>query len=160
MSADPEGALPVLIADDDESLRRLYVRALERAGFATREAKDGLEALERIESEEIGLVLLDIHMPGLDGVSIVERVRADERTRTLPVILLSARAGEEARVEGLASGADDYLVKPFSARELQARVAPGLSIEDTTPLPSPAMPSDHAPVLVWFEIPSRGEGDP
>src|SRR5205814_3792863 len=68
------------------------------------------------------LVLSDIMMPGLDGFGLLRELRAQERTRTIPVILLSARAGEESAVEGLEAGADDYLVKPFSARELLARV--------------------------------------
>lgn len=122
MSPDPEGALPVLIADDDESLRRLFTRALERAGFATREAKDGFEALQRIEAEEIGLVLLDIHMPGLDGVAIVERLRADERTRTLPVILFTGTSDLSERIRGLQAGADDYVLKTADVGELVARV--------------------------------------
>lgn len=122
MSTDPERALPVLIADDDETMRRLYVRALQRAGFTTREAKDGFEALQRIEDEEIGLVLLDIHMPGLDGVTIVERLRADERTRTLPVILFTGTADLSERIRGLQAGADDYVLKTADVGELVARV--------------------------------------
>jgi EAL domain-containing protein (putative c-di-GMP-specific phosphodiesterase class I)/DNA-binding response OmpR family regulator len=122
MSADPKRALPVLVADDDETLRRLYVRALERAGFATREAKDGFEALQRIETEEIGLVLLDIHMPGVDGVTIVERLRADERTRTLPVILFTGTADLSERIRGLQAGADDYVLKTADVGEVVARI--------------------------------------
>lgn len=117
-----ERALPVLIADDDEVMRRLYVRALQRGGFETREAKDGFEALQRIEAEGIGLVLLDIHMPGIDGVTIVERLRADERTRTLPVILFTATADVSERVRGLQAGADDYVLKTPDVSELVARV--------------------------------------
>src|SRR6185503_5707259 len=68
------------------------------------------------------LVLSDVMMPGLDGFGLLRALRADESTRHVPVVLLSARAGEEARIEGLERGADDYLVKPFSARELVARI--------------------------------------
>lgn len=121
-SPEPERALPVLVADADEALRRLYVRALQRAGFDIREAKDGFEALERIEAEEIGLVLLDIHMPGIDGVAIVERLRADERTRTLPVILFTGTADVSERIRGLQAGADDYVLKTADVSELVARV--------------------------------------
>src|SRR5262249_37815038 len=74
------------------------------------------------------LVLTDVMMPKLDGFGLIAGLRGDERTRTLPIMLLSARAGEESRVEGMAAGADDYLVKPFSAKELQARVAARLEI--------------------------------
>ena len=120
--ADRDTALPVLVADDDEALRRVYVRALQRAGFTTLEARDGPEALQRIDEEEVGLVLLDIHMPGMDGVEIVERLRADERTRTLPVILITGTAEVADRVRGLQAGADDYVVKSTHLSELVARV--------------------------------------
>lgn len=123
MDADRRTALPVLVADDDAALRSLYVRALQRAGFATIEAANGLEALRRIAEEEVGLVLLDIHMPGMDGVEIVKRLRADERTRTLPVILITGTSEEVGdRVRGLRAGADDYVVKSTDLRELVARV--------------------------------------
>jgi signal transduction histidine kinase len=83
---------------------------------------DGSAALERARESRPDLILSDVMMPGLDGFGLVRALRADERTRAIPIILLSARAGDESTVEGLHSGADDYLVKPFSARELLARV--------------------------------------
>ncbi len=84
---------------------------------------DGAEALRRIEADPPDLVLSDVMMPRLDGFDLLRAIRARPRLASLPVILLSARAGEESRVEGLGQGADDYLVKPFSARELVARVS-------------------------------------
>jgi EAL domain-containing protein (putative c-di-GMP-specific phosphodiesterase class I)/DNA-binding response OmpR family regulator len=122
MNAEREPQLPVLVADDDEALRRLYVRALGRAGIATLEAADGYEALRTVEREPIALLLLDIHMPGVDGVSIVEQLRAVERTSTLPVILVTGTADVPDRVRGLQAGADDYVLKSTHVSELVARV--------------------------------------
>jgi light-regulated signal transduction histidine kinase (bacteriophytochrome) len=89
---------------------------------------DGRRALEAALREPPELVLTDVMMPGLDGFGLLRALRAEERTRFVPVIMLSARAGEEAHVEGLEAGADDYLIKPFSARELLARVGARLEI--------------------------------
>src|SRR4029079_3957889 len=99
------------------------------------------------------VVVSDVMMPGLNGFELLQRLRADERTRSVPVILLSARAGEEARVEGLQAGADDYLVKPFAARELIARVqtqvvrAKVRSVEETHALRLASI-FEHAPMGV------------
>jgi two-component sensor histidine kinase len=89
---------------------------------------DGLSALEAARRRVPDLVLADVMMPGLDGFELLARLRGDPATREIPVILLSARAGEESRVEGMEAGADDYLVKPFSARELVARVGTHLRL--------------------------------
>ena len=89
---------------------------------------NGEEALEAAVSEPPDLILSDVMMPGLDGFGLLKELRARAETRTIPVVLLSARAGEESRVEGLGAGADDYLIKPFTARELLARVAAHLSM--------------------------------
>ena len=112
----------MLIVDDEYANRLLLRDLLEAQGFQTMEAKNGEEALRTVAACRPDVILLDIMMPRLDGFGLLAGVRADRDLRNLPVILLSARAGEEARVEGLDGGADDYLVKPFSARELLARV--------------------------------------
>lgn len=128
-SADLKGAMPssltasrILLVDDNADLRT-YVAALLRQVFPNVEtANNGSEALTLIQQQPPDLVLSDVTMPIMDGFALVRALRSDERNRSIPIILLSARAGEESTVEGLASGADDYLVKPFTARELMARV--------------------------------------
>ncbi|HUA90027.1 MAG TPA: ATP-binding protein, partial [Steroidobacteraceae bacterium] len=119
----------ILLADDNPDMRRYVARLLERF-YEVRAVADGAAALESARAEPPDLVLSDAMMPRLDGFGLLRALRADERTRQLPVILLSARAGEESAVEGLDAGADDYLVKPFSARELLARVRAHLSLAD------------------------------
>ena len=107
---------------------REYVRRLLSQHWEVVAVADGLKALEVACERVPDLVLADVMMPGLDGFALLRALRADPRTATLPVILLSARAGEESRVEGLEAGADDYLVKPFSAKELLARVGAHLEM--------------------------------
>ena len=112
----------VLVADDNADMREYVARLIRGRGHDVIAVGDGLAALAMMKSHAPDIVLSDVMMPGLDGFELLRRVRADPETRGTPVILLSARAGEEARVEGMAAGAADYLVKPFSARELLARV--------------------------------------
>ncbi|WP_311931822.1 SpoIIE family protein phosphatase [Microbispora sp. H11081] len=112
----------VLVADDNADMRGYLVRLLKGAGYVVDTASDGMEALDAIHAEIPDLVVSDVMMPRLDGLSLVAALRADPRTATIPVVLLSARAGQEASIEGLQAGADDYLVKPFAAAELLARV--------------------------------------
>jgi signal transduction histidine kinase len=112
----------ILVADDNADLRGYVTGLLGRLFRDVRTVPDGQAALEAARSEPPDLILSDVMMPRLDGFSLVRELRADERTRAIPIILLSARAGDGSTVEGLQSGADDYLVKPFSARELIARV--------------------------------------
>jgi PAS domain S-box-containing protein len=111
----------VLVADDNADMRQYLCRLLQEA-YEIEEAADGQAALAAVRRRPPDLVLADVMMPELDGFGLLRELRAGPHTRTVPVVLLSARAGEESRLEGLAAGADDYLVKPFSARELLARV--------------------------------------
>jgi signal transduction histidine kinase/DNA-binding response OmpR family regulator len=111
----------VLIADDNADLRQYLLRLLGKH-FEVELAEDGLAALDRARRHPPDLVLSDVMLPGLDGFALLRALRQEAATSAVPVILLSARAGEEAVLEGLTTGADDYLVKPFSARELLARV--------------------------------------
>ena len=122
-----EPAPRVLVVDDNADMRDYLARLLGER-YAVETAADGASALAAIEAAPPDLVLSDVMMPVLSGVDMLRELRARPSTRTLPVILLSARAGEAPRIEGLGSGADDYLVKPFSARELMARVAALLEV--------------------------------
>ncbi|HEX7383577.1 MAG TPA: ATP-binding protein [Burkholderiaceae bacterium] len=117
----------VLVADDNRDLREYLEHLLGSAGWRVTSVADGAAALRAVREHRPDLVLADVMMPTLDGFGLLAALRADDATRSLPVILLSARAGEEARIEGLAAGADDYLVKPFAAAELRARVAAHLA---------------------------------
>ncbi|WP_437279752.1 ATP-binding protein [Sorangium sp. So ce375] len=117
----------ILLADDNADMR-MYVRRILDERWTVEAVGDGASALEIARRSPPDLVVADVMMPGLDGFGLLRALRADPATRGVPVIMLSARAGEESRVEGLAAGADDYLVKPFSARELIARVATHLQL--------------------------------
>ncbi|MFC0399599.1 response regulator [Paraburkholderia rhizosphaerae] len=121
-------AARVLVVDDNADLRDYMCRILSAAGHDVRVADDGVAALDAIRAAVPDLVVSDVMMPRLDGFGLVRELRADPQWRETPVLLLSARAGEEAKVGGLESGADDYLTKPFSARELLARVAGNLQL--------------------------------
>ena len=112
----------VLLADDNSDLRDYVARLLRSQGWTVDAVTDGLTALQTARARVPDLVLTDVMMPGLDGFALLRELRNDPRTANVPVVVLTARAGEESRVEGAASGADDYLVKPFSAQELLARV--------------------------------------
>ena len=119
----------ILIADDNADMRA-YIARLLRPHWEVAEACDGLEALAAIRATPPDLVLSDIMMPRMDGFALLSALRSEPRLASLPLIMLSARAGEESRVEGLKAGADDYLVKPFAARELLARVATHLELSE------------------------------
>lgn len=121
-------AAPILLVDDNADLRAYVGGILRRTFRDVRAAADGQAALEAARRDPPELILSDVMMPRLDGFGLVRELRRDDRLRAIPVILLSARAGAEAATEGLSSGADDYLVKPFSARELLARVRTQLSM--------------------------------
>jgi PAS domain S-box-containing protein len=127
-SRQPGGDRPrVLVADDNSDMRRYVVRLLADQ-YAVEAVTDGAAALASVRRQPPDLILSDVMMPRLDGFELLRELRADPRTASVPVILLSARAGEESRVEGVQAGADDYLVKPFSSRELLARVSAHLQM--------------------------------
>jgi DNA-binding response OmpR family regulator len=119
--------LRVLVADDEEDIRRLTVFTLKRRGFTVLEAAAGDTALELIRRELPDLVVLDVMMPGLDGLQVAGAMRGDPTTAAIPIIMLSAK-GQVPEIEaGIASGAVVYLVKPFSPRELADRVTQTLA---------------------------------
>jgi PAS domain S-box-containing protein len=151
----------LLVADDNADMRA-YVGRLLGQHHDCITVPDGLAALELARRERPDLVLTDIMMPRLDGFGLIRELRADPSLRDVPIIALSARAGEEAAIEGLAMGADDYLVKPFSARELIARVDGALAIARIRREAGEALRAseerfrkmaDHAPVMIWTTDP-------
>jgi signal transduction histidine kinase/DNA-binding response OmpR family regulator len=117
----------ILLADDNADLRE-HVSRLLGPYWDVVTAVDGIDALELAREQQFDLVLTDVMMPRLDGFGLIAGLRADPRTRDVPIVVLSARAGEESAVEGLSAGADDYLAKPFSTRELTARVRANLEL--------------------------------
>jgi signal transduction histidine kinase len=119
----------VLLADDNADMRQ-YIERLLSSEYVVTAVANGEEALRAARKQLPDLVLTDAMMPGLDGFGLLRALRADPLTAMVPVILLSARAGEESRIEGLDAGADDYLIKPFSARELTARIRAALTLAD------------------------------
>ncbi|HEY1553308.1 MAG TPA: ATP-binding protein, partial [Kofleriaceae bacterium] len=116
----------VLVADDNADMRD-YLRRVIAPCWQVITVADGAAALAEIRRTPPDIVVTDVMMPGLDGFGLIAALRADERTRELPVVVVSARAGDEARAEGIEAGADDYLVKPFHARELLARISTQLA---------------------------------
>lgn len=117
---EPGGAT-ILIVDDNADMRRHIETILSRT-FNTIKAKNGAEALEKLHESKPDLVLTDIMMPVMDGIELLREIKKNRETTMIPVVLLTARAGEESKIEGYETGADDYLVKPFSSRELFARL--------------------------------------
>ena len=110
---------PILVVEDDEATRTAVRRDLRARGFDVEEAPDGATALRRWEARRPALVLLDLGLPDMDGATVLRRIR---REATTPVVILSARDDEAAKIDALEAGADDYVTKPFSTGELQARI--------------------------------------
>ncbi len=122
----------VLVVDDEPTIAEVVSRYLERAGYETHIAGDGNAAIDAATAHRPDLVVLDLMLPGIDGLEVMRRLREHDRGRT-PVILLTAKGEESDRVIGLRLGADDYVVKPFSPAELVARVDAVLRRTDTAP---------------------------
>jgi two-component system phosphate regulon response regulator PhoB len=112
----------VLIVDDEKDLRHLLDFNLKQAGYRTLHAATGEEALQQAARHEPDMILLDLNLPDLSGIEVAKRLKADPETREIPIIMLTARGGEADKIAGLEAGADDYVTKPFSVRELLARI--------------------------------------
>jgi signal transduction histidine kinase len=161
----------VLVADDNADMRS-YLQRVLGTRWDVEAVADGTAALEAARARPPDVVLSDVMMPGLDGFALLRALKSDERTRDVPVVLLSARAGEEARAEGLERGADDYLVKPFSARELLARIGSQVALvrarreaeaasrakDDFLAMLSHELRNPLAPILTALELMRRREG--
>ncbi len=147
----------IVIADDNADMRE-YLRRLLAEHYDVEVVNNGRQAVEVCREEPPQLVLSDVMMPQLDGFGVLRELRSDARTATVPVILLSARAGEESRIEGLQAGADDYLIKPFSARELVARIGAHVELARLRKQAAEALRESEerframanaSPVLIW-----------
>ena len=112
----------ILIVDDEAAIREMIAIALDLAGFDTIEAEDAIAAHHKIVDERPSLVLLDWMLPGMTGIELCRRLKRDETLSEIPVIMLTARGDEDHKIQGLDSGADDYITKPFSTRELVSRI--------------------------------------
>jgi two-component system alkaline phosphatase synthesis response regulator PhoP len=146
------GRARVLIVDDERSIRRLLASYVEAAGMSVLEAADGETALTVLRSREADIALLDVMLPGLDGFEVVRRARV---FTDIPILLVTARGNEEQRVAGLDLGADDYIIKPFSAPEVVARVRARLRRHSAVPGPGDvlrfgAVRIDPAPRRCWL----------
>ena len=122
MSASPGAAPCILVVDDEPDIVALVAYHLAKAGYRVSTAASGADALEASRREHPALVVLDLMLPGLSGFDVLEQLRADEATRDIAVLMLTARREEPDRIRGLSLGADDYLTKPFSPQELVLRV--------------------------------------
>ena len=112
----------ILVVDDEEDILELVRHHLNREGYAVRCAESGEEALQGAKSEAVNLIILDLMLPGIDGLEVTRRLKTDPRTQQIPILMLSAKGEESDVVTGLELGADDYITKPFSPRILVARV--------------------------------------
>lgn len=117
-----ENSATILIVDDEDPIREMLRMALESKGFACLEAADAVQAHSAIVDEKPDLALIDWMMPGTSGIELIRRLKRDQATSNLPIVLLTARTEEDNKVHGLDVGADDYVTKPFSPRELIARI--------------------------------------
>jgi DNA-binding response OmpR family regulator len=123
----------ILLVDDEETIQKLLTYPLERDGHRVVQARDGEEALERFQREDVDLVLLDLALPKLDGIEVCRRIRAQS---SVPILMLTARDDEIDKVLGLEIGADDYITKPFSIRELRSRIRAALRRASLAPAPT------------------------
>ncbi len=112
----------ILVVDDEPDIAELVTYNLKKEGFSVSSASDGNEALERIRKERFDFIILDLMLPGMPGLDICRILRSDPKTKNLPIIMLTAKGEEVDKILGLEVGADDYLTKPFSPRELLARI--------------------------------------
>lgn len=139
----------ILVVDDEDTIREVVRRYLERDGFSVREAADGYEALDAIQESPPDLIVLDLMLPGIDGLTITQHLRQD---RHIPIIMLTAKGEVSDRIRGLDLGADDDITKPFSPQEVVSRVRAVLRrISDT-----PTVPAETTIEFERIQIDPRG----
>jgi len=136
----------ILVAEDERNLRQVLSLQLQNAGFEVIEAEDGQVALEKAQHDFPDLVLLDVMMPQMDGYEVCRRLRASYVTRHIPIIMLTARGEEDARISGLEGGANDYITKPWGRRELVLRIKNALewSRQQRSASPLTGLPGNHS----------------
>ena len=140
----------ILVVEDDRDIAELIVHYLEKAGHTTAHLSSGADVMPHLRRTSADLVILDVMLPGLNGMAVCDALRADTATSHLPVIMLTAKADEADRVAGLERGADDYVTKPFSAKELVARVAARLR-RPPDPSRSPEQVLQYGPITIDAE---------
>src|SRR5580704_2583887 len=133
----------ILLVEDEAPIRELLRLHLSLAGFDIEEVAEGTAALERARAEKFDLIVLDVMVPGLDGITLVRAIRSQSANTTSAIMMLTARVSEADKVLGLESGADDYLTKPFSVREMVARVGAILRRNERVDAPSNAAAPRH-----------------
>jgi diguanylate cyclase (GGDEF)-like protein len=136
----------ILIAEDERNLRQVLALQLNAAGYEVIEAVDGQAALEQAHSASPDLILLDVMMPRMDGYEVCRRIRAAFTTRHIPIIMLTARGEDDARITGLEGGANDYIIKPWGKRELELRIKNALewSRQQRSASPLTGLPGNHS----------------
>jgi len=149
--ANPAVRHRLVVVEDESEIRELIRYNLEREGFAVEEEADGAAALSRIRRRVPDLIVLDLMLPGMPGLEICRQLRADPATANLPILVVTARSAEVDRVLGLEMGADDYLVKPFSPRELVARVRALLRRANLLPETGPSGMFDRGRLKIDFD---------
>ncbi|HEX9367273.1 MAG TPA: response regulator transcription factor [Vicinamibacterales bacterium] len=137
----------VLVVEDDTDIAELIAHYLQKAGHAVEIVASGPAALRRVKESAPELILLDLMLPGMDGLLVCQTLRNDSSTAAIPIIMLTARGEETERVTGLELGADDYVTKPFSPRELTARVA-ALLRRVQRPAGTPGTPLTYGPLTI------------
>jgi phosphate regulon transcriptional regulator PhoB len=143
-------AQKILVVEDEPDIRKLVQYNLTQERFNVLEAEDGEQALKLLQRERPNLVILDLMLPGLSGMELCKLLRQRSETAKLPILMLTAKAGEADRIVGLEMGADDYLAKPFSPREMVARVRAILRRSESTPAPETAPAYDKGSLKIDF----------
>jgi two-component system phosphate regulon response regulator PhoB len=137
------GSEQILIIEDDPEIQEMLKRAFAREGWKLNQAKTGEEGLKALHSKDTDCIVLDIMLPGMDGLKTLKKIREDKRFLTLPVIMCSARGEEADIISGLELGADDYVVKPYSPRVLAARIRAALRRKEQASMEAASLEADN-----------------